>query len=294
MKIEFEDSFPIPRFVAEIGCNHKGSLEIAKQMIVVAKNSGADVVKFQKRTPKELLTPYQYNASYLSENSFGRTYGEHREFLEFDIETHRSLKAFAEENAVEYSTSVWDMTSAKEIVSIVPYTIKIPSACNNHIEMLEYLRDEYSGEVHISTGMSTEKEIEEAVDIFSKCPERIVLYYCVSGYPVVFEDVNILGIMRLKQKYQETNRVRAIGFSGHHNGIAIDILAPLLGATVIERHFTLDRTWKGSDHAASLEPQGFSKLVRDIHHANLAWQLKPTEMLQIELAQREKLKFRVH
>lgn len=290
----YQNSFVTPNFVAEIGCNHKGDVNIAKQMIVVAKTCGADVAKFQKRTPRELLTPEQYDAPYTNPHSYGRTYGEHREFLEFDIDTHRMLKEYAEEHGVEYSTSVWDMTSAKEVVSIASRTIKVPSACNNHIEMLEFLRDEYAGEVHISTGMSTESEIELAVDLFSKCPERVVLYHCISGYPVAFEDVYILEVARLKQKYQETGRVGAIGFSGHHNGIAIDLFAPLLGDSVIERHFTLDRTWKGSDHAASLEPQGFAKMVRDISHASHAWRNKPSEMLPVEIVQREKLKYRAH
>lgn len=289
-----QNSYALPAFVAEIGCNHKGDVNIAKQMIVVAKTCGADVAKFQKRAPRELLTSEQYHAPYNNPHSYGKTYGEHREFLEFDIETHRKLKAYAEEHGIEYATSVWDMTSAREVVSIVPRTIKVPSACNNHIELLEYLRDEYNGEVHISTGMSTESEIEQAVSLFSKCPERMVLYHCVSGYPVAFEDVYLLEIARLKEKYQETGRVGAIGFSGHHNGIAIDLFAPLLGASVIERHFTLDRTWKGSDHAASLEPQGFAKMVRDVSHATQAWQSKPTEMLPVELVQREKLKYRAH
>lgn len=295
MNISFsQDSFSIPKFVAEIGCNHKGDVSIAKQMIVVAKTCGGDVAKFQKRTPRELLTPEQYQAPYENPQSYGKTYGEHREFLEFDIETHRKLKGYAEEHNIEYSTSVWDMTSAREVASIEPLTIKVPSACNNHIEMLEFLRDEYSGEVHISTGMSTECEIERAVDLFSKCPERVILYHCVSGYPVSFDEVYLLGVARLKQKYQETGRVKAIGFSGHHNGIAIDLFAPLLGASVIERHFTLDRSWKGSDHAASLEPQGFAKLVRDVLHASQAWRFKPMEILPLELVQREKLKYRAH
>lgn len=295
MSVDFtQNLFSIPKFVAEIGCNHKGDFNIAKQMIVVAKTCGADVAKFQKRTPRELLTPEQYAAPYENPHSYGATYGEHRELLEFDIETHRRLKAYAEEHGIEYSTSVWDMTSAREVASIEPRTIKVPSACNNHIEMLEFLRDGYKGEVHISTGMSTECEIERAVDIFAKCPERLTLYHCVSGYPVAFEDVYLLEIVRLKQKYEETGRVRAIGFSGHHNGIAIDLFAPLLGASVIERHFTLDRTWKGSDHAASLEPQGFAKLVRDVMHTAQVWHLKPIEMLPVELVQREKLKYRAH
>lgn len=282
----------IPRFLAEIGCNHRGEVDTAKQMIVVAKTCGADVAKFQKRTPRELLTREQYDALYDNPNSYGRTYGEHREFLEFDIEVHAMLKSYAEDHGITYASSVWDMTSAREIASLEPVLIKVPSACNNHFPMLEFLRDEYAGDIHLSTGMSTEAEIEAAVDVFASCPERVILYHCVSGYPIRFEEVCLLELARLVEKYQCTGRVREIGFSGHHNGIAIDLFTPLLGATYIERHFTLDRTWKGSDHAASLEPQGFAKMVRDTRHAAQAWAYKPSELLPVEVVQREKLKYR--
>jgi N-acetylneuraminate synthase len=286
--------FPIPRFVAEIGCNHCGKVEIAKQLIVVAKTCGAQVVKFQKRHARELLTPEQYNMPYDNPNSYGRTYGEHREFLEFDLETHRMLKAYAEEHDIEYSSSVWDLTSAYEIASLKPAYIKIPSACNNHMPVLEFLRDEYDGDVHISVGMSTEEEVEAAVEVFSSCPERVVLYACISGYPVDFGDVCLLEILRLIQKYKEPGRVQAIGYSGHQNGIAIDAMTALLGAAFIERHFTLDRAWKGSDHAASLEPAGFSRMTRDVKHIAAAWSFKSVELLPIEMPQRTKLKYRPH
>ena len=282
----------IPKFIAEIGCNHRGNVETAKQMMVVAKTCGADVVKFQKRNSRELLTPEQYNAPYENIHSYGKTYGEHREFLEFDLETHARLKNYEEEHGVEYSTSVWDLTSARELTSLKPGLLKVPSACNNHLAMLQVLRDEFEGEVHISVGMSTEEEIETAVDVFQSCPHRVVLYSCTSGYPVGFDEVCLLEIVRLIQKYKNTGRVGAIGFSGHHNGIAIDSIATVLGASFIERHFTLDRAWKGSDHAASLEPSGFSRLTRDIKHLGQAWTFRPTELLPIELPQREKLKFR--
>ena len=286
------DSLPIPKFIAEIGCNHRGDVETAKQMMVVAKTCGADIVKFQKRNSRELLTPEQYNAPYENINSYGKTYGEHREFLEFDLATHANLKNYAEEHGVEYSTSVWDLTSAREMTSLNPRLLKVPSACNNHLDMLKVLRDEFEGQVHISVGMSTEEEIEAAVDVFQSCPDRVVLYSCTSGYPVPFDDVCLLEIVRLIQKYKNTGRVGEVAFSGHHNGIAIDSIAAVLGASFIERHFTLDRAWKGSDHSASLEPSGFSRLTRDIKHLGQAWTLRSSELLPIELPQREKLKFR--
>ncbi len=283
-----------PLFVAEIGCNHTGDIAIAKQMIVVAKTCGADVAKFQKRCARELLTPEQYNAPYDNPNSYGRTYGEHREFLEFDAATHAELKEYAESHGIDYSTSVWDMTSAREIAAIKPKFIKIPSACGNHIAMLEFLRDEYAGEVHLSAGMSTIEELDATVNIFKRCPERVVLYSCTSGYPVPFKDVCLLEVLRLKQRYERTGRVKSIGFSGHHNGIAIDVGVSIMGVSVIERHFTLDRAWKGSDHAASLAPDGFGRLTRDVRHLADAWSLKSRDILPIEEVQRKKLKYRPH
>lgn len=286
------EALTAPMFVAEIGCNHTGSVEIAKQMIVVAKTCGAHVAKFQKRCPRELLTEEQYNAPYDNPNSYGRTYGEHREFLEFDAATHRMLQAYAAEHGIEYSTSVWDMTSAREIAALNPRLIKVPSACNNHLAMLEYLRDHYAGEVHLSSGMTTLEELDVAVDVFKSCPQRVVLYSCTSGYPVPFSDVCLLEILRLRERYESTGRVRSIAFSGHHNGIAIDLGAVLLRVSHIERHFTLDRAWKGSDHAASLEPGGFGRLVRDARHLAEAWTFKERPILPIEQVQRTKLKYR--
>jgi sialic acid synthase SpsE len=292
--ITLDPEFKLPVFVAEIGCNHKGSVEIARQMIVVAKTCGAQVAKFQKRCARELLTPEQYNAPYDNPNSYGRTYGEHREFLEFDAATHGALMKYANEHGIVYSTSVWDLTSAKEIAALRPLFIKIPSACNNHLRMLEYLRDNYAGDIHLSAGMSTDAELDAATGVFRDCPNRVALYACTSGYPVAFEDVCLLEIVRLKRRYQDTGRVKTMGFSGHHNGISIDSTAVLLGAAIIERHFTLDRAWKGSDHAASLEPGGFGRLTRDIRHLRDALHYKSKEILPVEEVQRQKLKYRQH
>ncbi len=285
--------YEMPKVIAEIGCNHKGEMEIAKELLKVAALSGVEVAKFQKRNNKELLTEEQYNAPHPNPiNSYGDTYGAHREFLEFDINQHKQLKTYAESLGLIYSTSVWDTTSAKEIASINPELIKVPSACNNHFEMLKVLRDEFEGEVHISFGMTTKEEEEEIVSLFEETNQgkRLVLYSCTSGYPVPFEDICMLEIVRIKEKFE--NRVKAIGFSGHHLGIAVDIAAYALGATWVERHFTLDRTWKGTDHSASLEPTGLRKLARDLKATYKALTYKQTEILAIEQVQRDKLKYR--
>ena len=285
-----------PFVIAEIGCNHKGDMDIAKRLIrTAAIYCEVDAVKFQKRCNRELLTPEQYNAPHPNPaNSYGKTYGEHREFLEFTVEQHRELKEYCEEMNIVYSTSVWDLTSAKEIASLHPKFIKIPSACNNHYEMLEWLCDNYEGEIHISLGMTTHEEEEKLIQLFEKKGRNkdVVLYVCTSGYPVAFGDVCLLEITRVREMYE--NRVKRIGFSGHHLGIAVDIAAYTLGASVIERHYTLDRTWKGTDHAASLEPEGVRKLKRDLMATYEALHYKEKEILDVEAFQREKLKYRKH
>tara|TARA_B100000003_G_scaffold108367_1_gene97084 strand:- start:48 stop:731 length:684 start_codon:yes stop_codon:yes gene_type:complete len=225
-------------------------------------------------------------------HSYGETYGKHREFLEFDISQHKVLKEYAEELGLIYSSSVWDVTSAAEIISLNPKFIKVPSACNNNFDMLKKLRDQYHGEVHISFGMTTKDEEVSIVNFFEEKNQakRLILYACTSGYPVSFEDICMLEILRLKETFQ--NKVKDIGFSGHHLGIAVDIAAYTLGASWIERHFTLDRTWKGTDHAASLEPTGIRKLSRDLIATYKSLTNKGSDILDVEKVQREKLKYK--
>lgn len=285
-----------PFVIAEAGCNHMGDMNIARDLInTAAIFCKADAIKFQKRCPKELLTEEQYNAPHPNlANSYGATYGAHREFLEFTVEQHAQLKKWCEEAGIIYSTSVWDMTSAKEIASLKPIFIKIPSACNTHFEMLEWLCKNYDGEIQLSFGMTSHEEEEEIVRLFEKnCRAKdLVLFSCTSGYPVPFKDVCLLEIKRMRKQYE--SRVKAIGFSGHHLGIAVDTAAYTLGASIIERHYTLDRTWKGTDHAASLEPDGIRRLVRDLNAVHSALTYKETEILPIEQIQRDKLKYRKH
>lgn len=281
------------KVIAEIGCNHKGDLEIAKQLIDEAVLAGAHVAKFQKRNNKELLSIEQYNAPHPNpKNSYGATYGEHREFLEFTAEQHQTLMMYCEERGIDYSTSVWDLTSAKEITALNPKLIKIPSAMNNHTELLHWLCDNYKGEIHISTGMTDYQEIEELVEFFIQKGRNkdLVIYNCTSGYPVLYKDICLLELVRLKEKYSDI--VKAIGFSGHHLGIAIDIAAYTLGAEWIERHFTIDKKWKGTDHSASLEPQELKVLVNDLTNVSEALTYKTSQILEIELVQKEKLKFK--
>lgn len=286
--------YKVPKVIAEIGCNHKGEFQVALDLIRKAKECNADVAKFQKRNPRELLSPEQYNVPHPNmANSYGATYGEHREFLEFSKEQHKILRQYCEEVGIQYSTSVWDTTSAIEIVEVNPSFIKVPSACNNHFKMLKVLRDDYGGDIHVSFGMTTQEEEDKLVKFFeekNQAKSRLVIYSCTSGYPVAFNEICLLEIVRLQEKFGD--RVKDIGFSGHHLGIAVDIAAYTLGATWVERHFTLDRTWKGTDHAASLEPDGLRKLVRNLNATHKALQEKTEEILPVEQIQRNKLKFK--
>jgi sialic acid synthase len=292
--MNFKFDYQKPKVIAEIGCNHMGKMELAKELIDLAKQSGADYVKFQKRNNKELLTEEQYNAPHPNpHNSYGDTYGAHREYLEFNVEQNKELKEYCDEIGITYSTSVWDVTSAKEMISFNPEFLKVPSACNNNFDMLKVLRDEFKGQVQLSIGMTKKDEVEEIVKFFetnNQAKSRLLLYSCTSGYPVPAKDVALLEINWLYDNYGE--RVNEIGFSGHHLGIALDVAAYTLGARWIERHFTKDRTWKGTDHAASLEPGGLTKLTRDLKSIYAALNYKSDEILPIESVQREKLKNR--
>nr|AGS52805.1 N-acetylneuraminate synthase [uncultured bacterium contig00009] len=286
--------YEYPYVIAEIGCNHMGDMEIAREMIQTARIfCKVDAVKFQKRCNRELLSPEQYNAPHsVPYNSYGATYGEHREFLEFNIDQHIQLKKWCEESKITYSCSVWDMTSAKEIATLNPEFIKIPSASNNNYNMLQWLCDNYPGEIQISVGMTTRAEEDELITFFEKNGryKDLTILACTSGYPVPDSDMCLLEITRLRELYE--NRVRRIGFSNHHAGIALDVVAYTLGATVFERHFTLNRTWKGTDHAASLEPDGLRRTKRNLLSTREALTFKNEEILPIEKVQRDKLKYK--
>jgi N-acetylneuraminate synthase len=292
--MRFKFDYKKPKIIAEIGCNHMGQMSIAKELIDLAKEAGVGFVKFQKRNNMELLTEEQYNTPHpVPSNSYGDTYGAHREFLEFDVAQNKELKEYCDSIGIVYSTSVWDVTSAKEMITFEPEFLKVPSACNNNFEMLKVLRDEFKGQVQLSIGMTTKEEVEEIISFFeqtNQAQSRLLIYSCTSGYPVPAEDVALLEINWLYEHYQD--RVNEIGFSGHHLGVALDAAAYTLGARWIERHFTKDRTWKGTDHGASLEPQGLQKLVRDLNAIHQALHFKQSEIMPIEQVQRDKLKSR--
>lgn len=279
--------------VAEVGCNHKGDIEIANELIrIAAIYAKCDYVKFQKRNNRELLTPEQYRALHpVPENSYGPSYGAHREALEFTVDQQRELMRYCGDVGIGYSCSVWDVTSAREIASLNPDYIKVPSASNLHWEMQKVLCADFGGGIHVSLGMTTQAEEEDIVSFYEKAgrAKDLVLYACTSGYPVSFDDLCLREITRLRECF--AHRVGSIAFSGHHLGIAADIAAVTLGAEWVERHFTLDRTWKGTDHAASLEPDGLRRLVRDVRAVSKALTYKDSELLDVEVGMRAKLKW---
>ena len=287
------NNFKKPILIAEIGCNHKGDIKIAKKMIQVAALSGADYVKFQKRNNKYLLKDKYNNPHPLPENSYGVTYGKHRDYLEFSIKDHLILSKFCKKNQTKYAVSVREKKSALELINsnIVLDYIKVPSACNLDFELLEVLAKKFKKKIHISLGMTRHKEIDIIFNFFKKYNRTndLVFYACTSDYPAEFDNLCLLEITKLTKKYG--SKIHNVAFSGHHLGIAIDIASYTLGANYIERHFTLDRTWKGTDHAASLEPEGLRKLSRNLINTFKSLKYKPHNgLLKTEMFQRKKLK----
>ena len=293
MSIELNKKLhPKPIVVAEHCCNHMGDIDIAMKMISAAKTAGAAFAKFQKWNAKEALSELHYHSEHPeSRNSFGETYGKHRENLEFTIDQHLLLKEYCNEIGIGYASSVFDCTSARQIVSINPDYIKIPSQKNTNLDLYEIVCKDYEGDIHVSTGMTKESELNEILEEIDKFSalNRTVLYAATSSYPCLFEDLYILRVKEFVEKYHDV--LKGVGFSGHHNGIAADIAALALGARYFERHFTLDRTMKGTDHSASLEPQGLAKLVRDLNNVDKALQHRPQGILDNEMAAYHKVKF---
>lgn len=283
-----------PSVIAEIGCNHQGDFEYAKRMIRVAADvCGVYACKFQKRTIEEMPED-QRNRIYDNKNSFGKTYGEHRKALEFSVEQHAELHAYCEELGVHYSTSVWDITAAKQVVEIIPNVrfLKIPSAKNHDLEMIRWLVDNYEGKIHISMGMTSLDEKLKLKAFLNSCPDhnRFVIYHCTSAYPVEnWADLSLRDISTYCEWMRQMH-LFAIGYSGHNKGIAVDNIALAMGARYFERHFTLDRTLKGTDHAASLEPHGLAKLVRDLSVCSDALCSSNLGVKNCELSARGKLK----
>ena len=251
--------------IAEIGINHQGDIEIAKELILEAKDCGADCVKFQKRDINRILTKEGLNMPYVNNNSFGDTYGEHKRALELSSEDYLTLYNFSKENNIDFAASGWDEESIDFLDNLgVPF-FKMASADITNFPLLEHTAKKGKPMI-ISTGMSNMETVEKAVELISNINSQVAILQCTSTYPTEFDQIHLNVLNTFKEKFPKC----VIGYSGHELGIAVPIASVSLGAKIIERHFTLDRTMKGGDHAASLEPQGFKKMVRDIRNIEKA------------------------
>jgi len=251
--------------IAEIGINHQGDVSIAKDLITQAAGAGADAVKFQKRSISRILTREGLEMPYENRNSFGKTYGEHKQALELSEENYAELFAFAKEHNVDFIASGWDEESVDFLDQLgVPF-FKMASADLTNLPLLIHTAKKNKPMI-LSTGMANMEMVQVAVDTVTPINMKLAILQCTSTYPSSFEEINLEVLNTFKSVFPDL----VIGYSGHELGIAISEAAVALGAKIIERHFTLDRTMKGGDHAASLEPGGFGKMVRDIRHIEAA------------------------
>ncbi len=243
-------------FIAEIGINHNGNLEIAKKLIDASKESGFDAVKFQKRTidlvySKEVLDSKR-------ESPWGETQRDQKNGLEFGKTEYNEINKYCELRKIDWSASAWDLESLKFLDS---YNLKFHKIASAMIVDKNFLKEVAKRKIYtyISTGMSTQKNIEEAVEIFSEnnCPFELM--HCVSDYPLDFNEANLLTINALRKKFN-----CKVGYSGHESGLAVSFAASTLGITSLERHVTLDRSMYGSDQASSIEPRGMKELISTI------------------------------
>lgn len=275
--------------IAEIGCTHVGKMDRAKKLIDLAATSKANYIKFQKRCPRESTPKRWWNKPHPNQKfAYGQTYLEHRENLELNITQHAELKKYCESKNIGYSTSVWDLTSAKEVIrELNPDFIKIPSACNENYVLLDYIYNNYDKKVHISLGMTDINSRNKIYQYLQSKKEQTVIYHCTSKYPCDFEYLYLLEINKLK------NLFPIVGFSNHGYGIAADIAAYMLGAKYIERHFIDDRSFPHTDAKASLSPIGLTKVVRDIKAIKKSLDYKPNHMDQEEQEQANKLKMKL-
>src|SRR5262245_29445436 len=251
--------------IAEFGHNHQGSVEQCKALFRAAVECGADAVKLQKRDNRRLYTRDAYDKPYENENSYGATYGEHREALEFDRDQYLELQAYARELGVTFFSTAFDIPSADFLADLDISVFKIASGDIRSIPLLTHVA-RYGKPMIVSTGTAAMEDVERAYNAIMPINPRLVLLQCTAEYPAEWEDLNL----RVIQTYRDAFPGTVIGLSSHDNGIAMAPVAYTLGARVIEKHFTLNRAWKGTDHAFSLEPVGLRKMVRDLRRTRIA------------------------
>ncbi len=248
--------------IAEIGHNHQGDLKQCEKLFLAAKEAGANAVKLQKRDNRTLYSPEMYASPYTGRDSYGRTYGEHREALEFSRADYEALQFYAAGIGITFFATAFDIPSADFLADLHMPAIKIASGDLTNPPLLDHIA-QIGMPVILSTGGGSELDLEAAHMGFAG---PLAILQCTSGYPAAYDELN-LSVIKTYRKYYHRN---VIGYSGHDNGIAMAVVAYALGARIIEKHFTFDRSAKGTDHAFSLEPQGLAKMVRDLRRAKLA------------------------
>jgi N-acetylneuraminate synthase/sialic acid synthase len=251
--------------IAEVGHNHQGSIEKARLLFKTAKDAWVNAVKLQKRDNRSLFTKSMYAKPYENENSFGATYGEHREALEFGKSEYEELKAYAKELGLTLFATAFDFKSADFLAELDMPAYKLASGDLQNIPLLKYVAN-FKKPLILSTGGGSLEDIKRAYDAIMPINPQICLLQCTANYPTPPEEINLRVITTLREAFSQN----VVGLSDHYNGIAMAVAAFTLGARVIEKHFTLNHTWKGTDHALSLEPIGMQKMVRDLRRAKNA------------------------
>ena len=250
--------------IAEIGINHNGSLTLAKKMILAAKNAGFDVVKFQKRDV-EITTP-KSKRDFQRDTPWGKmTYFEYKKKIELSSSDYRAIDRYCKKIRINWFASAFDINSLKFLKKFKLKYNKVASPMLTNLKLVDEIAKEKKFTI-ISTGMSTYKDIDKVLKIFKKRKYKFALLHCVSSYPAQLKDLNLKMIMTLKKKYKCN-----VGYSGHEKYVSPSIFARVLGAKIIERHITTDRTLWGSDQSASLEPDGMKSLVDMIRKFEIAF-----------------------
>lgn len=251
--------------IAEIGHNHQGDLGQCKRMFEAAAQAGASAVKLQKRDNRSLFTRAAYDQAYNSENAFGATYGEHREALEFNRDQYLELQQHAKELGIDFFATAFDLPSLDFLVELNMPAIKMASGDLKSVHLLRAAAQ--SGKpLIVSTGASDLTDVERAHEVLTAEGATFALLQCTAGYPPDYEELDLAVITKYRELFPDV----VVGFSGHDSGIAMATAAYVLGARIVEKHFTLNRALRGTDHAFSLEPLGMSKLVRDLQRTRRA------------------------
>ena len=245
--------------IAEIGHNHGGSVETCKELFDEAKGCGAHAVKLQKRDNRSLYTREFFNKPYENENSYGATYGEHREALELGKADYQELKAYAEEIGITFFATAFDMPSADLLAELDMPAYKIASADLINTPLLKHVA-QIGKPMILSTGGSTLDDVRRAHEVVAEINPEHAILQCTAGYPATWNELDLRVIETYRELFPET----VIGLSSHDNGIAMPVVSYMLGGRIVEKHFTLNRALKGTDHRFSLEPQGLRKMVRDL------------------------------